>query len=94
MLPDTVLHGAIKKVINRPMVRFGSVAEATPFGSILQMHCWERKRGTPFFTQTKPLQYAPQVPMPYPDETIIGTKIALLPALKAMHLKTWGKLNG
>jgi hypothetical protein len=91
--PDAVPHDGILRVSSTPKTHFCGVAMATAFGSILQMHCWEHDRGEPFFNQTKRLPYAPAIPMKYPGDTVVGTKIALFACPEPAVLGTLGAIE-
>jgi hypothetical protein len=91
--PDAVPHDGILLTDPRPRQHFCAVAVAKPFGSLLQLHAWEHERGDPFFRQTKRLPYAPSVPMRYPGETVVGTKIALFACPEPAGLDTLGQIE-
>lgn len=93
MAPDTVAHDGILAVNPRPRQHFCAVAKATPFGSVLQLHCWEHERADAFFTRTTRLPYSPSVPVKYPGESVIGTKIALFACPEPAVLETLGKIE-
>lgn len=63
-----------------PMLHFGTSAKSASFGSTLQMHCFDHERSEgifPFLQKSKIARFVPKVPVKYPGETVVGSKIAL-----------------
>jgi hypothetical protein len=93
-LPDSSHDGLMGT--NEPVLHFGTSAKSVPFGSLLQMHCFEHERSEgilPFLRTSHIASLEPKIPIKYPGETVIGTKIALFACPVPNVLNTLEKIE-
>lgn len=93
---NAATHDAIQFPAAGPVAHYGSVAQAAPFGSVLQMHAWEHERGDAFFPYSRNTPcagHAPLVKTQWPGETVVGSRIALFACPEPQVLETLGKIE-